>query len=166
MPPVRQADGSRLSALLFQALRRPGPEPVVQGRLCHSGPAGGPRIPFKSLGKRPRRGLGPPRPKDAGQAPAHPLISPSANSAHRRAQVAQSVEQWIENPRVGSSILSLGTIRFRTFLISTRVSSEVSNLGSGQATEESVRLQSLLPARAPNSRTPSTSASTSAFWVR
>jgi hypothetical protein len=30
--------------------------------------------------------------------------------AHRRAQVAQSVEQWIENPRVGSSILSLGTI--------------------------------------------------------
>jgi hypothetical protein len=27
------------------------------------------------------------------------------------AQVAQSVEQRIENPRVGSSILSLGTIR-------------------------------------------------------
>jgi hypothetical protein len=27
-----------------------------------------------------------------------------------RAQVAQSVEQRIENPRVGSSILSLGTI--------------------------------------------------------
>ena len=26
-----------------------------------------------------------------------------------QAEVAQSVEQWTENPRVGSSILSLGT---------------------------------------------------------
>jgi hypothetical protein len=28
------------------------------------------------------------------------------------AQVAQSVEQWIENPRVGGSIPPLGTIHF------------------------------------------------------
>ena len=41
----------------------------------------------------------------AGQGRKPPLITPPAC-----AQVAQSVEQWIENPRVGSSILSLGTI--------------------------------------------------------
>ena len=39
-------------------------------------------------------------------------LSPSAPySLH--AEVAQSVEQGTENPRVGSSILSLGTINFR-----------------------------------------------------
>jgi hypothetical protein len=32
------------------------------------------------------------------------------NTVSRRAEVAQSVEQGTENPRVGSSILSLGTI--------------------------------------------------------
>ncbi len=35
---------------------------------------------------------------------------------HYFGQVAQSVEQWTENPRVGSSILSLATI----FLLHTR----------------------------------------------
>ena len=40
----------------------------------------------------------------AGQGQGPPLETAP------RAQVAQSVEQWIENPRVGSSILSLGTI--------------------------------------------------------
>ncbi len=32
-----------------------------------------------------------------------------------RAEVAQSVEQGTENPRVGSSILSLGTKQFQGF---------------------------------------------------
>jgi hypothetical protein len=45
----------------------------------------------------------------AGQGQNRPLISPTF-AFLARAQVAQSVEQWIENPRVGSSILSLGTI--------------------------------------------------------
>ena len=40
-----------------------------------------------------------------------PLRSPTFRLS-ARAQVAQSVEQRIENPRVGSSILSLGTTRF------------------------------------------------------
>ena len=38
---------------------------------------------------------------------------PTAKSALQNAQVAQSVEQGTENPRVGSSILSLGTINFK-----------------------------------------------------
>ena len=42
----------------------------------------------------------------AGQVGMHRLRSAS----RRCAQVAQLVEQRIENPRVGSSILSLGTI--------------------------------------------------------
>src|SRR3954462_11837068 len=42
----------------------------------------------------------------AGQGKGLRLRTPPPNGA----QVAQSVEQWIENPRVGSSILSLGTI--------------------------------------------------------
>ena len=39
---------------------------------------------------------------------------PSADTSHKRilpAEVAQLVEQGTENPRVGSSILSLGTIQ-------------------------------------------------------
>ena len=39
---------------------------------------------------------------------------PSAETSHKRilpAEVAQLVEQGTENPRVGSSILSLGTIQ-------------------------------------------------------
>ena len=39
---------------------------------------------------------------------------PSAGTSHKRvlpAEVAQLVEQGTENPRVGSSILSLGTIQ-------------------------------------------------------
>ena len=39
---------------------------------------------------------------------------PSAKTSHKRilpAEVAQLVEQGTENPRVGSSILSLGTIQ-------------------------------------------------------
>ena len=36
-------------------------------------------------------------------------------------QVAQSVEQRIENPRVGSSILPLATIQFKTILQHPRV---------------------------------------------
>ena len=48
-------------------------------------------------------------PPPAGQGRNRPLISPTFRLL-ARAQVAQSVEQWIENPRVGSSILSLGTI--------------------------------------------------------
>ena len=35
------------------------------------------------------------------------------NTVSRRAEVAQSVEQGTENPRVGSSILSLGTIEIK-----------------------------------------------------
>ncbi len=34
-------------------------------------------------------------------------------SLSRRAEVAQLVEQGTENPRVGSSILSLGTMKFQ-----------------------------------------------------
>ena len=45
----------------------------------------------------------------AGQGGKPPLRSPSFRAV-RSAQVAQSVEQRTENPRVGSSILSLGTI--------------------------------------------------------
>ena len=39
----------------------------------------------------------------------------------KRAEVAQSVEQGTENPRVGSSILSLGTIKARNLLLLKQV---------------------------------------------
>ena len=38
----------------------------------------------------------------------------------QRAEVAQSVEQGTENPRVGSSILSLGTIEIKGLAILVR----------------------------------------------
>ncbi len=44
----------------------------------------------------------------AGQTGALSLYTPAA--FHRRAQVAQVVEQGTENPRVGGSTPSLGTI--------------------------------------------------------
>ena len=59
-----------------------------------------------------------PPPAPAGQGRNGPLISPTFRLL-ARAQVAQSVEQRIENPRVGSSILSLGTISlFAVVLVS------------------------------------------------
>ncbi|GEM_PF-6298547 len=41
------------------------------------------------------------------------LSAPLVINGLRFAQIAQSVEQRTENPRVGSSILSLGTSKFK-----------------------------------------------------
>jgi hypothetical protein len=68
-------------------------------------PFPGPRLDLKPLtakGKTTPTGRG----LKAGQVGMHRLRSASRQCA----QVAQLVEQRIENPRVGSSILSLGTI--------------------------------------------------------
>ena len=49
------------------------------------------------------------------QKPMMAIQSRDKNSPRNQpqpGQVAQSVEQWTENPRVGSSILSLATIHF------------------------------------------------------
>lgn len=137
MSDLRQGRGRGFPPLLLAPLRRCGPGPLAEGRLCHSRCPGGAASPWRANTKPVRRGLiargrqgpfagwtGP------GPSPKKRLPPLRHRRQGKRAQVAQSVEQWIENPRVGSSILSLGTIVFRTTLISFEISSEVSNRSS------------------------------------
>src|SRR6202453_3174866 len=104
-----QASGRDAQTLLFEALCRRGSLPLAQGDLCHS------------CGRRlGRRGRGPPGRRGIGavgglQVPGGPSLSPGWTGREPfskkpvPAQVAQSVEQRTENPRVGGSIPPLGT---------------------------------------------------------
>ena len=60
-----------------------------------------------------------------------------------RAEVAQSVEQGTENPRVGSSILSLGTIKEKL----QNYFSEAFSFGSGYFRMLSLKRSVLTPKR-------------------
>ena len=116
--PVRSAANRRRPI----HLSAPGAVPTsiwgVGSRVAMSSPAGPKTLRTRGLRHRPAR-TNPRKVKDfapvrearpfpAGQGRSGPLISPTFRLL-ARAQVAQSVEQRIENPRVGSSILSLGT---------------------------------------------------------
>ena len=118
MPDLSQADCGRAAAVLLCALPRCRSF-ALAGR-CLSNPRrcsrrGGQRR-FGGLGRargrwRPigRRWCLDRPPAFAYKLPLRGRGRPSSPARHPGAQVAQSVEQGIENPRVGSSILSLGT---------------------------------------------------------
>ena len=77
-----------------------------------------PRRPMGAYRRRPRK-------KPLTQSTTHGIThSPSCTTSCARGQVAQSVEQRTENPRVGGSIPSLATI-FLSRVYSLRTSSEI-----------------------------------------
>ena len=107
LPQLRPAVGVPTSAVLFRALRRS--RTLARGSLLR--PGGGGRRGRRCRGRRDRRGtIVAARARtgwtDRRAFPIHPC------RIHRRAQVAQVVEQRTENPRVGGSTPSLGTTIF------------------------------------------------------
>src|SRR5690606_1087991 len=109
-----QRNRSEIPALLFEALRRHRPRPLADRRLCD--PVRGGRHLGAVRPARAAPALSAPRPnctKRHWTAPARLGITRPPNGA----QIAQLVEQRIENPRVAGSIPALGTINFNRLRI-------------------------------------------------
>src|SRR6185312_15143766 len=95
--------------IVGQALRRPGPRiGQLPGDRLGAGARKGKQLRGVQRGKKARNSIEL-LPMAAARGPRWTGREPSSKKPVPCAQVAQSVEQRTENPRVGSSILSLGT---------------------------------------------------------